>query len=210
MTVELPIPESQAQVNAGANANLEPPASTPGSEPAKRQPTAAAAAISRRPQPASRSGSRTSDEESAPDWLAECTSNWETQSYANGQLPAAELCQLPDGIGQLEPAAAAAWWELDRRFRERFDEPVCVTDSYRSLSQQQALRAAKPGLAAVPGTSNHGWATALDLCGGIESFDSAEHIWLTQNAPRLGWANPSWAQRYGSKPEPWHWEFAQQ
>ena len=123
-------------------------------------------------------------------------------------MPDDQLCELPETGGHhLAPSAARAWWVLERRFQQRFQEPLCITDSYRSLGAQQVLRAAKPGLAAAPGTSNHGWATALDLCGGVESYDSEEHQWLTANAPQLGWVNPSWAQRYGSKPEPWHWEF---
>ncbi len=69
------------------------------------------------------------------------------------------------------------------------------------------MRAAKPTLAAVPGTSNHGWGTAVDLCGGIQTFGSAQHVWMRQNAPLYGWYLPSWAQQTGSKPEPWHWEY---
>ena len=84
---------------------------------------------------------------------------------------------------------------------------MCITDSYRSYAAQQTLYALKPGLAAVPGTSSHGWGVALDLCGGIESYDSAAHQWLSQHGPRYGWTNPPWARRFGTLPEPWHWEY---
>lgn len=123
-------------------------------------------------------------------------------------MPDAELCELPETGGHhLAPAAAQAWWSLNEAFQREFGLPMCITDSYRTLAEQQSLYASKPGLAATPGTSNHGWATALDLCGGAESYDSAEHLWLATNGHRFGWTNPSWAQRYGSRPEPWHWEF---
>ena len=48
--------------------------------------------------------------------------------------------------------------------------PICITDSYRTYASQVRLYGQKPALAAVPGTSNHGWGLAVDLCGGIEHF----------------------------------------
>ena len=129
--------------------------------------------------------------------------------YANGQIPAMALCPVWGAPGQLlEAHAAGAFSALSRAFALQFGRPICVTDSYRSRTAQVAVYAAKPGLAAVPGTSNHGWGTALDLCGGIESFVSPEHAWLLANAPTQSWFHPSWAGPTGSKPEPWHWEFA--
>jgi len=65
----------------------------------------------------------------------------------------------------------------------------------------------RPHLAAVPGTSNHGWGIAVDLSGGINRFGTAEHQWMRRNAPYFGWILPSWAQERGSRPEAWHWEF---
>ena len=59
----------------------------------------------------------------------------------------------------------------------------------------------------VPGTSNHGWGLAVDLCGGIQSFTSPQHDWMSKYAGRFGWRQPAWAQQGGSKPAPWHWEF---
>lgn len=144
-----------------------------------------------------------------PPWLAACAAMRTSEGSGNGLLSDDQLCELPDSGGQhLRSDAARAWWLLDLRYRRQFQESLCVTDSYRSLSEQQALRVAKPGLAAAPGTSNHGWATALDLCGGVESFGTDSYQWMASNGPALGWVNPSWAQRYGSKPEPWHWEFS--
>ena len=58
-----------------------------------------------------------------------------------------------------------------------------------------------------PGTSNHGWGLAVDLCGGIQSFTSPQHDWMSKYAGRFGWRSPHGRQQGGSKPEPWHWEF---
>ena len=107
----------------------------------------------------------------------------------------------------LHPDAARDWWRLNRRFKARFGRGLCLTDSYRSYEAQSELFATKPGLAALPGTSNHGWGVALDLCGGIEDFDSPQHQWLRQHGAAYGWDNPEWARIGGAKPEPWHWEY---
>ena len=130
------------------------------------------------------------------------------QNYSNGQIPLAVLCPLVADPGHhLRADAAFAFDRLSRAYVAHFGARPCITDSYRSLDEQFRVYAAKPNLAARPGTSNHGWGTALDLCGGIQSFDSDQHLWLLVNAPLYGWFHPAWAQRGGSKPEPWHWEF---
>jgi hypothetical protein len=132
-----------------------------------------------------------------------------TSGYANGEIPAAALCPLWGAPNQmLRGDAARAFTALSREYAKAFGRPICVTDSYRSRSQQVVLYGTKPTLAARPGTSNHGWGTAVDLCGGIESFGTEQHAWLLSHAPLYGWFHPSWAQPTGSRPEPWHWEYA--
>jgi LAS superfamily LD-carboxypeptidase LdcB len=141
-----------------------------------------------------------------PEWLQHCDPD-ATDNYANGQIPSHALCALPDGKGELRADAAAAYWKLDQAYTAHFGEPICITDSYRSLDSQYRLAATKSGLAARPGTSNHGRGIALDLCGGVESTYSEEHEWFLGNAPRFGWHLPEWARPGGSRPEPWHWEY---
>jgi hypothetical protein len=130
------------------------------------------------------------------------------EQYANGQIPLSALCPLRTAPGHyLRADAAYAFDRLGQAFAVRFGRAICVTDSYRSYAAQVSVYARKPGLAAVPGTSNHGWGTAVDLCGGIQSFSSDEHHWMDENASLYGWFHPGWAQQNGSKPEPWHWEY---
>ena len=132
-----------------------------------------------------------------------------TAGFANGHIPTDVLCPLWGTSGQvLRADAAASFNALSRKYAETFRAPICVTDSYRSYASQVAVRAAKPTLAAVPGTSNHGWGVAVDLCDGVQVFGSPQHEWLKQHAMAYGWFHPSWAQPGGSKPEPWHWEYA--
>jgi LAS superfamily LD-carboxypeptidase LdcB len=127
--------------------------------------------------------------------------------YSNGMIPGDKLCSLGIGVHALRCDAAAAYQQLSKAFQQRFGRELCITDSYRSFSEQVALYAQKPSLAALPGTSNHGWGLAVDLCGGVQRFGSTEHKWMRANAGEYGWVHPRWAEPGGSRPEPWHWEF---
>lgn len=139
--------------------------------------------------------------------VGDCT-GLPTEGYGNGAIPVVALCPLFAAPGQrLRADAAFAFNSLSEAYAAEFGTPICVTDSYRTFEGQVTVRAAKPTLAAVPGTSNHGWGTAVDLCGAIQTFGSPQHLWMRQNAPLYGWFHPQWAQQTGSKPEPWHWEF---
>lgn len=133
----------------------------------------------------------------------------DTRGYSNGQIPAEALCPLWGTSGQMLRAdAAAAFNEMSRSYAQVFGAPICVTDSYRSYDEQVAVKAAKPGLAAQPGSSNHGWGMAVDLCDGVQQFGTPTHRWMEQNSMIYGYFLPGWAQQNGSKPEAWHWEFA--
>ncbi|MBE7698717.1 D-alanyl-D-alanine carboxypeptidase family protein [Oerskovia sp. Sa1BUA8] len=137
--------------------------------------------------------------------LAQCGSS----SYSNGRIPSSAMTSLSFASGHmLRCDAAAMFEELSAAYAQRFGSSIPMTDSYRSYGQQVSTRAAKPGLAAVPGTSNHGWGLAVDLAAPASSPGSAQYKWLRANAPLFGWDNPSWARPGGSKPEPWHFEYA--
>lgn len=131
-----------------------------------------------------------------------------TQGQQNGNLDPASLCPLWMAPGQrLRSDAAATFNTMSKYHASTVGSPLCVTDSYRSYSEQAALYRRKPGLAAVPGTSNHGWGLAVDFCGGVESSGSAAYRWMEDNAGKFGWFHPDWARPSGSRPEAWHWEF---
>jgi cell wall-associated NlpC family hydrolase len=127
--------------------------------------------------------------------------------WSNGQIPTGTLCRLGVHGHALRCDAAASYGQLDAAYRAAFGTPLCITDSYRSLASQISAFTRKPELAAVPGTSNHGWALAVDLCGGIHVGGSAQWTWMTANAGRFGFVQPDWASPGGEKPEPWHWEY---
>jgi len=128
--------------------------------------------------------------------------------HENGRIPAAELCPLAGAAShRLRCDAADAYGKMAAAYRAHFGTRLCITDSYRAYEAQVAAQRKKPALAADPGTSNHGWALAVDLCGGANDFGTPQHTWLKANAPRFGWRQPPWATRAGANPEPWHWEF---
>ena len=79
---------------------------------------------------------------------------------------------------------------LNEQYRARFGQDICLTDGYRSYAAQVSVRNRKPGLAARPGTSEHGFGLAVDLCGGVESQGEG-YWWLRENAGAFGYENPA-------------------
>lgn len=154
-------------------------------------------------------------------------------TYKNGQLPASVLATIPGTSRQVRADLVGAVAALRAAFAAHFGKPLTVTDAYRPLSEQQRIfsqryvvQAAGGGYygdvryydglrwvrlrgyasAATPGTSNHGWAQAIDFGSGVNtSLTSDEHLWMRANAPRFGWNHPAWARR-SPFIEPWHWE----
>lgn len=110
----------------------------------------------------------------------------DTAHYPNGRFPASALCPLyaaPDeGLPRDD---AMAFNAMSRAYEQQTGSPLCVTDAYRSYAEQIVVKLATPELAAVPGTSQHGVGLAVDLCGGVQSFASAAHLWMERNAPPL-------------------------
>ncbi|MBM7776437.1 hypothetical protein JOD54_006641 [Actinokineospora baliensis] len=127
--------------------------------------------------------------------------------FPNGLIPLTALCPIGVGSHVLRCDAAQGYQAMSSAFTAAFGRPLCVTDSYRTYTAQVQLYAVKPALAAVPGTSNHGWGLAVDLCGGVQTAGSAEYAWMIANAGSFGWSNPLWARQGGGREEPWHWEY---
>ncbi|TFV52574.1 hydrolase [Blastococcus sp. TF02A-35] len=127
--------------------------------------------------------------------------------WSNGRIPVEALCRLGVDGHALRCDAAASYGLLAEAYTAEFGTPLCITDSYRSFGGQVAAYYRKPSLAALPGTSNHGWALAVDLCDGINVAGTPQWRWMTANAARFGFVQPDWARPGGEKPEPWHWEY---
>ncbi|MFC7326653.1 D-alanyl-D-alanine carboxypeptidase family protein [Marinactinospora rubrisoli] len=126
--------------------------------------------------------------------------------YPNGLVPQNALCELHESGHFLRADAAVDFLMMNEAFTENFGKEICLTSSYRDLANQQRVYVEQPpGNAAVPGTSNHGWGLAVDMCGGVQNQGSPEFNWLEANSRTYGWFHPQWA--YSSPFEPWHWEY---
>jgi LAS superfamily LD-carboxypeptidase LdcB len=132
---------------------------------------------------------------------------------SNGRLEVDSLCKVgvgPEGQDQyLRCDAAEAWKKLGVEFEKEFGKPLRVEYGYRPYDWQlQALDEFGSGQVAEPGTSNHGWALAVDVPvdDGFR-FGKPEFEWLAANGPRLGWHHPEWARAGGGREEPWHFEY---
>lgn len=127
--------------------------------------------------------------------------------YQNGRIPLSALAHPRSAPGHwFRPDAAAAFDRLSAAYAVSFGRPLGITDSYRDYAHQVSTKAAKGGLAATPGTSNHGWGLAADLI--VGGYSDPRYVWMRANAPRFGWDNPAWGRPGGSGPhESWHFEF---
>ncbi len=90
--------------------------------------------------------------------------------------------------------------------------PPEKTACYRSYDMQVWWRnwycfIGQCNLAAVPGTSKHGWGRAVDLQDqfGQMTFSSPGYHWLVANAANYGFYQPPNSQQGGGSPEAWHW-----
>ena len=81
--------------------------------------------------------------------------------------------------------------------------------AYRTFKQQQEIFAtARPGYAAQPGTSNHGWGLAFDLQD--TDLGTKTQKWLWANASKFGIFGPLGSAKKaaaGQFYELWHWEY---
>jgi len=134
----------------------------------------------------------------------------------NGDIDPDNLCEVPyDPKQLLRCNAEAAWMRLNEVYKGVWGENIPIDLSYRTYDEQVQMRAEYGSGAAVPGTSNHGLGTAVDLpdyretVEGLEwNYGTPKYEWMKANAPAYGWINPSWAVEGGVGPhEPWHFEY---
>ena len=119
--------------------------------------------------------------------------------FGNGRIPKEMLEEVGIGSHRLQTDAARAF-KLMRAAAAADGIDIDITDSYRSYDAQVDLAERKGlhkhgGLAATPGTSNHGWGLSIDV-----DVDAKGQAWLDQNAARYGFVEDVTR-------EPWHWTF---
>lgn len=150
-----------------------------------------------------------------------------SMSYYNGDMPKGSLCTLPPSFNDawapdtnraLECNAAASFQEMNAAFKAKFGYNLTVDEGYRDLKTQDAYESflGYPR-AAVPGKSNHGLGSAVDLEGYTSAviaghasrynYGSAADQWLTANGMKYGWDRPAYMDANGSNPEYWHYNY---
>ena len=120
--------------------------------------------------------------------------------YGNGHIPETTLAPI---TGSSERMWAPAAQHLNDLLADakKAGVSISVTDGYRSYDDQVAIAKEKGlytqgGLAAAPGTSEHGWGLAVDL-----GLDATSQAWMKQHAKDYGFVD-------NVPRESWHWEFA--
>jgi D-alanyl-D-alanine carboxypeptidase len=120
-------------------------------------------------------------------------------AYGNGKIPEGALGQVGQTGHKLWAPAAES---LNRMVEDakRDGVKIGITDSYRPYTEQVDLARRKGlysqgGLAAKPGTSEHGWGMATDL-----DLNSKALGWMRKNAGNYGFVE-------NVPREPWHWAY---
>jgi hypothetical protein len=151
--------------------------------------------------------------------------NLQWGGLTNGQIPTSRLVDISGRGDYLEPTAAAQYVLMRAAIKRDtgFDlqpapgssayRPEAVqieffTERYTKVNYNTGLwwngsywtKNAGAAVAAIPDTSNHGWARACDF--NISQLDKAAWAWMTAHAAEYGW---SWATGKASG-EDWHWE----
>ncbi|WP_433726345.1 M15 family metallopeptidase [Actinoplanes sp. CA-051413] len=123
----------------------------------------------------------------------------ELVGYGNGKIPANALEKVGNTNHKLWAPAAES---LNKMISDAKAQGVTIgiTDSYRSYSEQVDVARRKGlysqgGLAAKPGTSEHGWGMATDL-----DLNNKAQAWMRANGEKYGFVE-------NTPREPWHWAY---
>jgi zinc D-Ala-D-Ala carboxypeptidase len=123
----------------------------------------------------------------------------ELAAYGNGRVPREALSEI-GSTGHRMWAPAARQYEALSAAAARDGVTLGITDSYRTYESQVDLAERKGlykngGLAAVPGTSDHGWGRSLDL-----RLDGNALAWMREHGAAYGF-------REDVPRESWHWTY---
>jgi D-alanyl-D-alanine carboxypeptidase len=119
--------------------------------------------------------------------------------YGNGTIPKEALSGIA-GTGHRMWTPAARQFEQLSAAAARDGVSIGITDSYRTYESQVDLAERKGlykngGLAAVPGTSDHGWGRSLDL-----KLDGEALAWMRAHGATYGF-------KEDVPRESWHWTY---
>ena len=108
--------------------------------------------------------------------------------------------------------AAPALKDLNRlnaAFKKKFGHNLDIDLAYRTRATQDAYWVELgPYVAARPGTSNHGWGTAIDVPETYNySFRGKYHKWLKANSKKFNWVHRKILEEGSPYAEAWHFDY---
>jgi D-alanyl-D-alanine carboxypeptidase len=123
----------------------------------------------------------------------------ELAAYGNGKIPASALEKVGSTGHRLWAPAAESLTKM-MAAAKKDGVKIGITDSYRSYAEQVDVARRKGlysqgGLAAKPGTSEHGWGMAADL-----DLNNKAQAWMRANGAKYGFVE-------NTPREPWHWAY---
>jgi LAS superfamily LD-carboxypeptidase LdcB len=123
----------------------------------------------------------------------------ELAAYGNGKIPSNALEKVGNTGHKLWAPAAESLTAMIADAKKD-GVKIGITDSYRSYAEQVDVARRKGlysqgGLAAKPGTSEHGWGMATDL-----DLNAKALSWMRENGEKYGFVE-------NTPREPWHWAY---
>lgn len=129
----------------------------------------------------------------------------------NGKIDQRALSTVPWDEEKTLVAAPAvtSLTRLNTAFKKKFGKDLTIDLSYRTRSTQDFYwKDLGPYIAARPGTSNHGWGTAIDFPETYDySFRGKYYKWLKQNSSKHGWVHRKILEEGSPYAEAWHFEY---
>jgi len=158
-------------------------------------------------------------------WLKECPiQNTRILSgirVTNGQLPDTILKEINNpqqykGANQSDEGRIRLYPEVTDNLNQLLTSATSqniilkINSAYRTYEDQlRVINQYGQGVAACPGTSNHGFGLAVDFAninGGRIKPGMKEYDWIKENAPKFGFNRLPWGNK-GENWESWHWEY---
>lgn len=141
-------------------------------------------------------------------------------NYANGRVPLSAMTPVANfvpiqsaantsiGSNLMMPEAARQLSIWQTAYKNKFGIDLNCSECYRPLVRQNILwqlyQADGSPVAAVPGTSNHGYGRAIDFGSPVSSFGTEQHNWMASTAESYGFqfdvASEAWHASYYGNP----------
>lgn len=133
------------------------------------------------------------------------------KKMTNGKIDQRALATMPWDTEKtlIAAPAVASLNKLNTAFKKQFGQNLTIDLAYRTRATQDFYWVdLGPFIAARPGTSNHGWGTAVDFPETYDySFRGKYYKWLKKNSHKYGWVHRKILEEGSPYAEAWHFEY---